>query len=279
MSEPPIESEDAMELPYGTVTGSFIIIDLDSSDEDHYPDIQPLNGAVFLRATTRAGHVEGKLAELRSIQLSIFGGQIVDHDQQPGARILSTDVDLGVDDWAWTASFSFETGLSVKPVTFKLPAGSTLSLTDGLIPVTSNPVQIVEGKPGESAYEIMVRRGDFVGTEEEWIDFYFNREGGGGGEVGEVTWADILGKPTTFPPSTHNHTFEQVPGLQAALDEKQPTGNYATQQYVQDQVNAIPNPDLSGLVESSTITNIWTGTAAQYAAISPKVSTTLYLIT
>lgn len=33
-------------------------------------------------------------------------------------------------------------------------------------------------------------------------------------------WGDVTGKPTTFPPATHNHTVEQVTGLQSALDGK-----------------------------------------------------------
>ena len=42
----------------------------------------------------------------------------------------------------------------------------------------------------------------------------------GGGESGPVAWGDVTGKPTTFPPATHNHTVEQVTGLQSALDGK-----------------------------------------------------------
>ena len=42
------------------------------------------------------------------------------------------------------------------------------------------------------------------------------------------TWANLAGKPSTFPPSTHQHTVGDVPGLQTALDGKQPAGSYAT---------------------------------------------------
>jgi hypothetical protein len=46
--------------------------------------------------------------------------------------------------------------------------------------------------------------------------------GGGGGGGGPVDWADITGKPSTFPPSAHSHVIADVTGLQAVLDGKQP---------------------------------------------------------
>lgn len=36
----------------------------------------------------------------------------------------------------------------------------------------------------------------------------------------EVSWGDITGKPSTFPPATHTHEIEDVNGLQSALDGK-----------------------------------------------------------
>ncbi|QNM45651.1 hypothetical protein DUT88_12935 [Shouchella clausii] len=35
-----------------------------------------------------------------------------------------------------------------------------------------------------------------------------------------VAWADVTGKPSTFPPSTHTHTIAQVDDLQTELDSK-----------------------------------------------------------
>ena len=39
----------------------------------------------------------------------------------------------------------------------------------------------------------------------------------GGG--GEVSWEDVTGKPSTFPPATHTHSIADVTGLQAALND------------------------------------------------------------
>lgn len=42
----------------------------------------------------------------------------------------------------------------------------------------------------------------------------------GGGSGGPVSWNDVTGKPSTFPPSAHTHPISQVVGLQDALDLK-----------------------------------------------------------
>ncbi len=38
-----------------------------------------------------------------------------------------------------------------------------------------------------------------------------------------ITWTDISGKPTTFPPSSHTHVITDTTGLQTALDGKAAT--------------------------------------------------------
>lgn len=43
-----------------------------------------------------------------------------------------------------------------------------------------------------------------------------------------AAWADVTGKPATFPPADHDHAIADVTGLQDALDGKQATGDYAT---------------------------------------------------
>ena len=46
--------------------------------------------------------------------------------------------------------------------------------------------------------------------------------------TGQIDWAGITSKPSTFPPSAHQHVVGDVTGLQAALDSKQAAGTYAT---------------------------------------------------
>lgn len=49
--------------------------------------------------------------------------------------------------------------------------------------------------------------------------------GEGGGAI--VSWADILGKPLTYPPESHVHNISSITGLQAALDSKVDDGELA----------------------------------------------------
>ncbi|WP_374192064.1 head fiber protein [Bacillus sp. XF8] len=61
-----------------------------------------------------------------------------------------------------------------------------------------------------------------------------------GGAV-TITWADINGKPSTFPPSTHTHTIANITSLQTTLDAKL-TASKAT-----SQANSTAT-DVAGLV-------------------------------
>lgn len=51
-----------------------------------------------------------------------------------------------------------------------------------------------------------------------------------------VSWNQVTGKPTTFPPSAHTHSISEVTGLQAALDDKA------------DLVHGHSQSDISGLI-------------------------------
>lgn len=46
----------------------------------------------------------------------------------------------------------------------------------------------------------------------------FNGQPVGGGTAGSVAWEDVTGKPSAFPPDTHQHAISDVTGLQDALD-------------------------------------------------------------
>lgn len=57
----------------------------------------------------------------------------------------------------------------------------------------------------------------------DWPASYLAGAGGG-----PAAWADITGKPATFPPSTHGHEISDVTGLTDALAGKQAAGSYET---------------------------------------------------
>ena len=66
----------------------------------------------------------------------------------------------------------------------------------------------------------------------------------------DPAWADVTGKPSSFPPATHMHTVGDVTGLQDALDDKA------------DDVNA----GTAALIEAGTDTTARPWTAAILAA-------------
>lgn len=47
------------------------------------------------------------------------------------------------------------------------------------------------------------------------------------GGSSNVTWTNLSGKPSAFPPEAHTQGIASVTGLQAALDAKQAAGSYA----------------------------------------------------
>jgi len=140
---------DDIQPSFATVVGKFVSIDMDGDDTGQFPDVQPLSGTIVLTPTTAAGRINDVLAQILRIEVEVFGGQIVDAAQAPGVRILATDTDIGIIDWAWKAEFDFRRGgPKLKPLTFKAPAGTTVNLTAGIVPVDSAPYQIVEGPAG-----------------------------------------------------------------------------------------------------------------------------------
>ena len=50
----------------------------------------------------------------------------------------------------------------------------------------------------------------------------FNGQPVGGGTADSVAWENVTGKPSTFPPETHQHAISDVTGLQDALDSVGP---------------------------------------------------------
>ncbi|WP_250324106.1 head fiber protein [Bacillus velezensis] len=59
-------------------------------------------------------------------------------------------------------------------------------------------------------------------------DLLANLESRSGAEV-SVKWADVTGKPSSFPPSTHTHTIANVTNLQTTLDGKLTASKAAAQ--------------------------------------------------
>ena len=82
----------------------------------------------------------------------------------------------------------------------------------------------------------------------------------------KANWANIDGKPSTFTPTSHEHSAVDITSgtLPLARGGTNRSDGYAV-----------------GVVETraNVLTKIWTGTQAQYDAIGTKDANTLYFIT
>ena len=178
---------DEFNLPGATIDGYFGFIRADGSDEDDYPDVILANGTVTFTATTEAARIDGAWLGIQSVTAQIFEGQIVISEEDPRpVRLLATDAPIGVADWAWRASFRVP-GFQLNPLTFRAPRDTTVNLTADLIPIRSQPYQIIEGASivnaevdGEGRMRFEMSDGTFT----QWVDVP-NGEQGIQGERGE----------------------------------------------------------------------------------------------
>ena len=178
---------DEFNLPGATIEGYFGFIKADGPDDDDYPDVILANGTVTFTATTEAARIDGSWLGIQPVTAQIFEGQIVISEEDPRpVRLLATDAPIGVADWAWRASFRVP-GFQLNSLTFHAPRDKTVNLTADLIPIESQPYQIIEGASivnaevdGEGRMRFELSDGTFT----QWVDVP-NGEQGIQGERGE----------------------------------------------------------------------------------------------
>lgn len=71
--------------------------------------------------------------------------------------------------------------------------------------------------------------------------------------VPSIDWADITGKPASFTPAEHTHDFDDVTGLQAALDAK--AGKDVATTAADGLMSSEDKTKLDGLANIETIEN------------------------
>ena len=72
--------------------------------------------------------------------------------------------------------------------------------------IAASTYVLKDGEPGWDKTNRILKIGNNVDL---WADLP-SITGGGGGEGGPVNWADVLNKPTTFPPSAHSHAWTAI---------------------------------------------------------------------
>ena len=178
---------DEFNLPGATIDGHFGFIQADGPDDDDYPDIALANGTVTFTATTEAARIDGAWLGIEPVTAQVFEGRIVISEEDPRpVRLLATDAPIGVADWAWRASFNVP-GFRLNDLTFRAPRDATVNLTADLIPIKSQPYQIIEGASIVDAEVDGAGRMRFEmsdGTFTQWVDVP-NGEQGIKGERGE----------------------------------------------------------------------------------------------
>ena len=178
---------DEFNLPGATIDGYFGFINADGPDDDDYPDVVLANGTVTFTATTEAARIDGAWLGIQPVTAQIFEGKIVISEEDPRpVRLLATDAPIGVADWAWRASFKVD-GFQLNELTFRAPRDTTVNLTADLIPIKSQPYQIIEGASIVDAEVDDAGRMRFEmsdGTFTQWVDVP-NGEQGIQGERGE----------------------------------------------------------------------------------------------
>lgn len=97
-----------------------------------------------------------------------------------------------------------------------------------------NGYQMAFGYNGNTNPRLAIRTADLSATEwGGWHKIYTSADKPTPADIGAAAsshshaWSAITGKPSTFTPSSHNHTIDNITNLQSALDGKQPKGNYA----------------------------------------------------
>lgn len=171
---------DDLSLPGATVEGYFGYVVEDGPDEDDRPDVRLASGTVTFSATTAAARVSGSWLGIKPVTARIFDGQIVvaEEDLRP-VRLLATDANIGVADWAWKATFKID-GFQLDPLTFKAPRNTTVNLTADLIPIKAQPYQIIEGASivdaqvdGDGKMRFEMSDGSFT----KWVDIPNGEQG------------------------------------------------------------------------------------------------------
>ena len=136
---------DDLNLPGATIDGFFGYVTADGPDEDDNPDVMLADGTVTFTATTPAARVDGAWLGIQAVTAQVFEGRLIVSEENPQPiRILATDANIGVADWAWKATFDIR-GFTLAPLTFKAPRDTTVNLTADLIPIKTMPYQIIEG--------------------------------------------------------------------------------------------------------------------------------------
>lgn len=229
------------DLGHGTFIGRFGFMDADSHDPDREPDItSATGGTVTITPSIRSVRYTGAQGPMILAARPAKG--VIDsegylctsqEDGTPGDRGMvfpaTDDTDLTPTDWTYEVSIILDGQVRIGTFNVKLPEGATVYLSLAVpVPSSGGTAVVVDPTTAERA-EVAADRAEAAADEAEGYAPTFVWDGtalviDGGtpvdlkGEQGTTAWADLTGKPATYPPDTHAHPITDVDGLQAIID-------------------------------------------------------------
>lgn len=124
----------ALDLAYGTVTGTFMQTVIDSADAGRDPDLIPMTGTVVFTPDVKYFKIEGETVAPQPISCDLLAGVLTAPDGLAGIKLVASDNSLmNPRDWTYTVKFSIVGGagaVAIPAVSFALLGGSTVDLTD-----------------------------------------------------------------------------------------------------------------------------------------------------
>lgn len=148
------------EIPTGLVTGQFYFVSEDGSDADTDPTLTNVQGTVTFTCSAKMLRMPTKMATVVPLEFKgTFNaqGQLISiSDGSVGIELPATDSTLfNPTGFTWTATFDLiglpdRHTVNLKPITFQVPEGSTVSLT-AVTPVDETPgVITIQGPKGDT---------------------------------------------------------------------------------------------------------------------------------
>ena len=228
------------DLGHGTFTGRFGFMDADSHDPDREPDITSATGGTVtitpsIKSVRYTGAQGPMILAARPAKGVIDAEGYLCTSQEDGSAgdrgmvfPATDDTDLTPTDWTYEVSIILDGQVRVGTFNVKLPAGATVDLSLAVpVPSSGGTAVVVDPTTAERA-ENAATRAEAAADEAEGYAPTFVWDGtaliiDGGepvdlkGEQGTTAWADLAGKPATYPPATHTHPITDVDGLQDAL--------------------------------------------------------------
>ena len=225
------------DLGHGTCTGRFGFMDADSHDPDREPDItSATGGTVTITPSIKSVRYTGAQGPMILAARPAKG--IIDAegylctlaaDGSAGDRGMvfpaTDDTDLTPTDWTYEVSIILDGQVRVGTFNVKLPEGATVDLSLAVPVPSSGGTAIVVDPTTAIRAEAAADRAEAAADEAEgyaptfvWDGTALVIDGGDPvdlkGEKGDgSSWADLTGKPATYPPATHTHPITDVDGI------------------------------------------------------------------